>query len=124
MLPRGAGAVTAAPGGGALLFGALPLPACAAHRPGTGAVWAGGLRVLPGGPFLVLVFVLYRPGLGASWTPVVATDPGAHPMPARMLELAAWLSGTEGIVLVTRIVARACCRGSASATPLRLYSCR
>ena len=86
MLPRGAGAVTAAPGGGALLFGALPLPACAAHRPGTGAARAGGLRVLPGGPFLVLMFVPYRPGLGASRTPVLAMDPGAHPTPVLMME--------------------------------------
>ena len=132
------------------MFGALPLLACAAHRPGTGAAWAGGLRVFPGGPILVLVFVPYRPGLGASRTPVLALGPGAHPMPALVLELAlplilyccrstaGWPSGDEEIglpnwvdhgerlplVLVARIVARACCRGSASATPLRLCSCR
>ena len=66
------------------MFGALPPSACAAHRPGTGAVRAGGLRVLPEGPFLVLVFVPYRPGLGASCTPALALGPGAPPMLAAL----------------------------------------
>ena len=63
------------------MVGASPLPARAATRPGTGVAPAGGLRVLPGCPILVLVFVPYRLIL-ASRTPVLAVGPGAHPMGA------------------------------------------
>ena len=88
------------------MVGAPHLLARAAVRPGTGAAWTGGLRVFPGCPILVLVFVLYRPGLGASRTPALAVDPGAHPMRCVRAIVLAYL-GARGRILRSMTLAMA-----------------